>query len=92
MAAIGTRPGFTLVFTSVWSCQQVLIFSQFKIMLDVLEDALRLMKYPIERIDGSVAQKDRQSAIDRFSKGMSGVLRLQPCFKVRVPNKSIRPL
>ena len=48
---------------------QVLIFSQFKIMLDVLEDYLRMSNLPLERIDGSVAQRDRQVAIDRFSKG-----------------------
>eukprot|EP00884_Botryococcus_braunii_P005939 jgi/Botrbrau1/15346/Bobra.0289s0003.2 len=49
--------------------RKVLIFSQFKIMLDVLEDAFRMMGYPTERIDGGVAQRDRQAAIDRFSKG-----------------------
>ena len=48
---------------------QVLIFSQFKIMLDVLEDYLRLMGFPLERIDGSVAQRDREAAIDRYSAG-----------------------
>ena len=49
---------------------QVLIFSQFKIMLDILEDYLQLMGWPMERIDGSVAQLQRQAAIDRFSKGV----------------------
>ena len=48
---------------------QVLIFSQFKIMLNVLEDYLRLSGYPFERIDGDVKSRDRQNAIDRFSKG-----------------------
>ena len=47
----------------------MLVFSQFKIMLDVIEDALRMADFPLERIDGSVAQKDRQGAIDRFSSG-----------------------
>lgn len=46
---------------------QVLIFSQFKIMLDVLEDYLKAANYPFERIDGSTKQKDRQAAIDRFT-------------------------
>ncbi|CAK0786707.1 hypothetical protein CVIRNUC_009921 [Coccomyxa viridis] len=46
---------------------KVLIFSQFKIMLDVLEDYLRLIGLPLERIDGSVAQRDREAAIDRYS-------------------------
>ena len=38
-------------------------------MMDVLEDSLRLCKYPVERIDGSVSSRDRQAAIDRYSKG-----------------------
>ncbi len=50
-------------------CGQVLIFSQFKIMLDVLEDFLRLGGFPFERIDGSVSQRDREDAINRYSKG-----------------------
>ena len=48
---------------------QVLIFSQFKIMLDVLEDYLRLAGFPFERIDGSVPQREREAAINRYSKG-----------------------
>ena len=48
---------------------QVLIFSQFKIMLNVLEDYLRLKQFPFERIDGSVSQRDRESAINRYSAG-----------------------
>ena len=47
----------------------MLIFSQFKIMLDVIEDSLNLCKYPYERIDGSVSGRERQVAIDRFTKG-----------------------
>ncbi|KAL4423047.1 hypothetical protein ABPG77_002081 [Micractinium sp. CCAP 211/92] len=48
--------------------RKVLIFSQFKIMLDVLEDYLRLAGHATERIDGSTAARDRQAAIDRFSR------------------------
>ena len=48
---------------------QVLIFSQFKIMLNVIEDSLRLKDYPFERIDGDVKSDDRQASIDRFMKG-----------------------
>lgn len=40
-------------------------------MMDVLEDSLRLRSYPVERIDGSVSSRDRQAAIDRYSKGLS---------------------
>ena len=47
--------------------RKVLIFSQFKMMLDVLEDYAHIMEYPVERIDGSTASKERQAAIDRFS-------------------------
>ncbi|EIE23054.1 hypothetical protein COCSUDRAFT_9418, partial [Coccomyxa subellipsoidea C-169] len=37
-------------------------------MLDVLEDFLRLGGFPFERIDGSVSQRDREDAINRYSK------------------------
>lgn len=37
-------------------------------MLDVLEDACRGWRYPVERIDGGVPARARQAAIDRFSK------------------------
>ncbi|KAL6771482.1 hypothetical protein ACKKBG_A26555 [Auxenochlorella protothecoides x Auxenochlorella symbiontica] len=47
--------------------RKVLIFSQFKIMLDVLEDYLDGEGWPHERIDGSTPSRDRQAAIDRFS-------------------------
>ncbi|RHY28112.1 hypothetical protein DYB32_006249 [Aphanomyces invadans] len=45
---------------------RVLIFSQFKIMLNILEDYLRMRGYPRERIDGSITGNDRQAAIDRY--------------------------
>jgi hypothetical protein len=45
---------------------QVLIFSQFKMMLDVIEDYLTACDYPFERIDGDTKQSARQAAIDRF--------------------------
>ena len=59
----------TTLFIAIMSMQQVLIFSQFKIMLDVLEDYLTACKYPCERIDGDTNHKDRQAAIDRFMAG-----------------------
>ncbi|GFR52261.1 hypothetical protein Agub_g14795 [Astrephomene gubernaculifera] len=46
--------------------RRVLIFSQFVIMLNVLEDYCRLMSYPVERIDGNTSGRERQQAIDRF--------------------------
>jgi len=48
--------------------RKLLIFSQFKIMLDVLEDWIKMEGWPCERIDGSTSSRDRQTAIDRFSK------------------------
>jgi len=45
---------------------RVLIFSQFKIMLDILEDYLNARKRSFERIDGSITGAKRQRAIDRF--------------------------
>ena len=45
---------------------RVLIFSQFKIMLDIIEDFLHERKFKAERIDGSITGKKRQTAIDRF--------------------------
>ncbi|CAB9496158.1 CHD3-type chromatin-remodeling factor PICKLE [Seminavis robusta] len=52
---------------------RILIFSQFKIMLDVLEDYLNARTLKFERIDGSITGKKRQQAIDRFqAKGAEG--------------------
>jgi chromodomain-helicase-DNA-binding protein 7 len=48
--------------------QKVLIFSQFKIMLDILEDYAAYRNYPLERIDGSITGVERQDAIDNFSR------------------------
>lgn len=45
---------------------RVLIFSQFKIMLDVLEDYLVAKQEKFERIDGSITGHRRQASIDRF--------------------------
>lgn len=47
---------------------KVLIFSQFKTQLDILEDYARdLRNWPVCRIDGSVAQEDRQRQIKEFN-------------------------
>ena len=45
---------------------RILIFSQFKIMLDILEDYLHSRTMKFERIDGSITGRRRQQAIDRF--------------------------
>ena len=45
---------------------RILLFSQFKIMLDILEDYLDARDFSFERIDGSITGHKRQSAIDRF--------------------------
>merc|ERR1712157_676216 len=44
---------------------RILLFSQFKIMLDIIEDFLALRKFKFERIDGSITGFKRQKAIDR---------------------------
>ncbi|KUJ16811.1 uncharacterized protein LY89DRAFT_585086 [Mollisia scopiformis] len=47
---------------------KVLIFSQFKTQLDILEDYARdLRHWNVCRIDGSVAQEDRQRQIKEFN-------------------------
>lgn len=48
--------------------QKVLIFSQFVLTLDLLEDYLNWRGWKHERLDGSTAARSRQMAIDRFSK------------------------
>ena len=45
---------------------RVLMFSQFKIMLDILEDFFTAKEMQFERIDGSITGHKRQQAIDRF--------------------------
>ncbi|XP_024535858.1 chromodomain-helicase-DNA-binding protein 8 [Selaginella moellendorffii] len=49
------------------SNRRVLIFSQFTIMLDILEDYLSSEGYTFERIDGKIRGSERQAAIDRYS-------------------------
>ena len=51
---------------------RILIFSQFKIMLDILEDYLYCREYGFERIDGSITGQKRQAAIDRFQSPSTG--------------------
>ncbi|KAG2496454.1 hypothetical protein HYH03_005678 [Edaphochlamys debaryana] len=46
--------------------RRVLIFSQFVIMLNVLEDYCRCAGFPVERIDGNTSGRERQQAIDRY--------------------------
>ncbi len=50
---------------------RVLMFSQFKMMLDLLEEVLLMMGEEFERVDGDTKSMDRQVAIDRFN-GASG--------------------
>ena len=47
---------------------KILIFSQFTMMLDLIEDYLRWKGYMFERLDGAVKTQQRQEAIDRFNK------------------------
>lgn len=57
----------------------VVIFSQFKIMLDQLANYLDMSGFPFERLDGDTSSDDRQRSIDKFQntngeKGASQVL------------------
>ena len=56
--------------------KKVLIFSQFTIVLDLLEDYLHEMSYEFERLDGSTGQAERQAGIDRFNRDGSGFVYL----------------
>lgn len=47
--------------------RRVLIFSQFTMLLDLLEDYLNTKGYSFERIDGKIRGSERQAAIDRYS-------------------------
>ncbi|KAG0567323.1 hypothetical protein KC19_7G126300 [Ceratodon purpureus] len=53
--------------------RRVLIFSQFTMMLDLLEDYLLAKGYSYERIDGKIRGSDRQAAIDRYSAKNSSI-------------------
>ena len=50
---------------------RVLIFSQFRIMLDIIEDYMLMREYSYDRIDGTVTGRKRQAAIDRFQQAVS---------------------
>lgn len=52
---------------------RVLIFSQFKNMLNLIEELMTYRGYSLERIDGSVRGNERQAAIDRFNKPGSNI-------------------
>jgi superfamily II DNA or RNA helicase len=47
---------------------KILIFSQFTMMLDLIEDYLRWRGYLFERLDGAVKSQQRQEAVDRFNR------------------------
>ena len=46
---------------------KILIFSQFTMMLDLLEEWIKFLNVKYEKIDGSIKAKERQNAIDRFN-------------------------
>lgn len=46
---------------------RVLVFSQFVIMLNIIEEYLRLRKYKFLRLDGGTKVETRQDLIDEFN-------------------------
>ena len=46
---------------------KVLIFSQFKMVLNLLQDLCHAMGWPAERLDGDTTAAERQAGIDRFN-------------------------
>ena len=46
---------------------RVLIFSQFVIMLNILEEYMTLKRYPFQRLDGGVSADRRKQAIAQFN-------------------------
>lgn len=52
---------------------RLLIFSQSKLMLDIIEESLQEKNLSSCRIDGSIAGRDRQVIIDKFNLGRDGI-------------------
>lgn len=46
---------------------RVLIFSQFRIMLNIIEDYLIYKGFSFDRVDGTITGRKRQAAVDRYS-------------------------
>jgi len=51
---------------------KVLIFSQFKLVLDLLEELCDGAGWPAERLDGDTKAAERQAGIDRFNDAAGG--------------------
>jgi SNF2 family DNA or RNA helicase len=52
----------------LWDKHRILIFSQFKMMLNILEDYFYLKMVKYLRLDGEVPSDVRQNLIDEFNK------------------------
>jgi SNF2 family DNA or RNA helicase len=70
MIEVSAKLGFLDKFLPKMKSQghKVLIFSQFVIMLNIIEEFLRYRGFLAARIDGSITGNARQSAIDHFSR------------------------
>ena len=56
-----------MAFPDLLAPSRVLLTSQFTMLLDLLEEYIRLSEYSYERLDGGITGDRRQAAIDRFS-------------------------
>ena len=52
---------------------KILMFTQFVLMLDIIEEFLIFKKLDYERLDGSTRNSDRQKIIDSFNNGKSKI-------------------
>mmetsp|Transcript_36052 Transcript_36052/g.32431 ORF Transcript_36052/g.32431 Transcript_36052/m.32431 type:complete len:156 (-) Transcript_36052:1526-1993(-) len=52
---------------------KILIFTQFVLMLDIIEEFLSFRKLEFERLDGTTRNQDRQHIIDNFENGKSKI-------------------
>ena len=63
----------TLLVEKIKAGSRILVFSQFVIMLDILEEFLKIKDYKYCRLDGSTVISERQDLIDEYNDKDSGI-------------------